>query len=117
MSDPEGQAKKPKIIYRIWSSKRRQASAKSPSIVKFSSETQIKDPSLEPLDPSNLLPNEKVVVLDTLTDGTLIFRSYPERWWLLITVILLNIANYSHWVAFPSVTKITTQFYDQVRFG
>ena len=33
------------------------------------------------------------------------YRSYPERWWLLLTVVLLNLANYSHWVAFPSVTK------------
>ena len=40
------------------------------------------------------------------------YRSYPERWWLLLTVVLLNLANYSHWVAFPSVTK---ESYPQVQ--
>ena len=41
------------------------------------------------------------------------FKSYPQRWWLLTTVIILNLANYSHWVAFPSVTKMVAKYYDQ----
>ena len=45
----------------------------------------------------------------------LIFKVYPERWWLLMTVVLLNLANYSHWVAFPSVAKNAAKYYDQVK--
>ena len=41
------------------------------------------------------------------------YKSYPERWWLLLTVVVLNLANYSHWVAFPSVAKQTAKYYDQ----
>ncbi len=41
------------------------------------------------------------------------YVSYPQRWWLLVTVLLLNLANYSHWVAFPSVTKVAARYYDQ----
>ena len=44
----------------------------------------------------------------------LVFKVYPERWWLLLTVVLLNLANYSHWVAFPSVAKNAAKYYDQV---
>ena len=35
-----------------------------------------------------------------------IYKVYPERWVILIAVFLLNIANYAHWVAFPSVNKV-----------
>ena len=49
-----------------------------------------------------------------LTDK-LVFKVYPERWWLLATVVLLNLANYSHWVAFPSVAKNAAKYYDQVK--
>ncbi|XP_040578384.1 solute carrier family 49 member A3 [Lepeophtheirus salmonis] len=41
------------------------------------------------------------------------YKSYSERWWLLSSVFLLNIANYSHWVAFPSVSKNAAKYYDQ----
>ena len=27
------------------------------------------------------------------------------RWWILGTVVLLNLANYAHWIAFPAVAK------------
>lgn len=27
------------------------------------------------------------------------------RWWILGTVVLLNFANYAHWIAFPAVAK------------
>ena len=45
------------------------------------------------------------------------YRSYPERWWLLLTVVLLNLANYSHWVAFPSVTKESALLCHKYVFG
>jgi len=38
---------------------------------------------------------------------------YPERWWLLITVVTLNVGINSHWVAFPTVAKIAAKHYDQ----
>merc|ERR1719219_2070751 len=41
------------------------------------------------------------------------YRVYPQRWWVLATVVLLNLANYSHWVAFPSVAKNAAKHYDQ----
>ena len=36
------------------------------------------------------------------------YRVYPERWWLLSAVLLLNVSNYAHWVAFPVVVKVKT---------
>eukprot|EP00096_Caligus_rogercresseyi_P007109 TRINITY_DN2459_c0_g1_i1.p1 TRINITY_DN2459_c0_g1~~TRINITY_DN2459_c0_g1_i1.p1 ORF type:complete len:493 (+),score=163.32 TRINITY_DN2459_c0_g1_i1:15-1493(+) len=41
------------------------------------------------------------------------YVSYPERWWILSSVVLLNLSNYSHWVAFPSVSKSAAEYYDQ----
>merc|ERR1711971_500877 len=41
------------------------------------------------------------------------YRVYPQRWWILTAVVLLNLANYSHWVAFPSVAKTAAKHYDQ----
>jgi len=41
------------------------------------------------------------------------YKVYPQRWWILATVVLLNLANYSHWVAFPSVAKTAAKHYDQ----
>jgi len=49
------------------------------------------------------------------TGQPFVFKSYPERWWLLATVVILNLANYSHWVAFPSVAKNAAKYYDQVK--
>ena len=34
------------------------------------------------------------------------YRVYPERWWLLSAVLLLNVSNYAHWVAFPVAVKV-----------
>ena len=39
------------------------------------------------------------------------YRVYPQRWWILTAVVLLNLANYSHWVAFPSVAKTAAKHY------
>ena len=41
------------------------------------------------------------------------WHSYGSRWWLVVSVVLLNLANYSHWVSFPAVTKISAKYYDQ----
>ena len=41
------------------------------------------------------------------------YRVYPQRWWILTTVVMLNLANYSHWVAFPSVAKTAAKHYNQ----
>ncbi len=41
------------------------------------------------------------------------YQVYPQRWWILGTVVLLNLANYSHWVAFPSIAKNAAKHYDQ----
>ena len=41
------------------------------------------------------------------------YQVYPQRWWILATVVILNLANYSHWVAFPSVAKNAAKHYDQ----
>ena len=30
---------------------------------------------------------------------------HPSRWPLLASVILLNLANYAHWVAFPGIQQ------------
>ena len=39
------------------------------------------------------------------------YRLYPGRWLLLAAVTLLNLANYSHWVAFASVAKQGAEYY------
>ena len=39
------------------------------------------------------------------------YKVYPARWLLLIAVTLLNLANYSHWVAFASVAKQAADYY------
>ena len=36
---------------------------------------------------------------------------YKFRWWLLGTVVLLNLANYAHWIAFPAVAKKVTKVF------
>ena len=38
---------------------------------------------------------------------------YGSRWILLIAVTLLNLANYSHWIAFASVAKQAAEFYEK----
>ena len=41
---------------------------------------------------------------------------YPERWWILASVSILQFANYGHWIAFGAVTKTTAVYYDQASF-
>ncbi len=72
------------------------ASAPQPIIVKSSA----------PPSSQALLDNGAVFSISEKLPEKAVYHSYPERWWLLATVILLNLANYSHWVAFPAVTKV-----------
>ena len=34
------------------------------------------------------------------------------RWWIMGTVILLNLANFAHWIAFPAVAKKAAAYYE-----
>ena len=40
-----------------------------------------------------------------------LYKSYPQRWWLLASVALLNVANNSHWISFASVKSKAAVFY------
>ena len=42
---------------------------------------------------------------------TPLYRSYPSRWLLLLSVLLLTLANYSHWIAFAAVMSKAAHFY------
>jgi len=39
------------------------------------------------------------------------YEVYSSRWIILLAVTLLNLANYSHWVAFASVAKQAAEYY------
>ena len=39
------------------------------------------------------------------------YKSYPERWWLVASVALLNMANEAHWISFASVNSKAAVFY------
>ena len=41
------------------------------------------------------------------------YQVYPERWWLLFTVVTLSLSRSAHWVAFPAVAKKAAKHYDQ----
>ena len=47
----------------------------------------------------------------TSTPSVTEFTLYSSRWILLVSVTLLNLANYSHWVAFASVAKQGAEYY------
>lgn len=47
----------------------------------------------------------------SLSESDNSYRLYGSRWLLLIAVTLLNLANYSHWVAFASVAKQGAEYY------
>ena len=40
-------------------------------------------------------------------------KLYPQRWWILASVSILQFANYGHWIAFGTVTKTSAVYYDQ----
>ena len=47
----------------------------------------------------------------SLSESESSFMLYKSRWLLLIAMTLLNLANYSHWVAFASVAKQGAEYY------
>ena len=40
-----------------------------------------------------------------------VYKSYPERWWLVASVALLNVASDAHWTSFSSVNSKAAVFY------
>ena len=38
---------------------------------------------------------------------------YFDRWWILVTVLLLDVVNRGHCTAFAAVTKKAAKYYDQ----
>ena len=60
------------------------------------------------MDTANFNGPCKPSISPTTSANMLEYHVYPERWWLLSAVLLLNISNYAHWVAFPVVVKVGT---------
>ena len=44
-----------------------------------------------------------------------VYISYSQRWWLVASVALLNIANNAHWISFASVHSKAAVFYQVIR--
>ena len=42
----------------------------------------------------------------------MVLLPYLARWWIMGTVILLNLANFAHWIAFPAIAKKAAAYYD-----
>ena len=53
-------------------------------------------------------PNSK-----TETNNYSKYEVYPERWWVLITVILIGFSTYSHWASFAAVKGKVETFYNR----
>ena len=45
------------------------------------------------------------LLLEGVPTAPTTYRVYPERWWILVSVLVLDVANNAHWVAFPSVSQ------------
>ena len=50
----------------------------------------------------------KFLIMVMITSGSQMFI----RWWIMGTVILLNLANFAHWIAFPAIAKKAAAYYD-----
>jgi len=55
---------------------------------------------------------EVVPETETIEQKVVEYKTYDERWWILGTVVLLNFANYAHWIAFPAVAKKAAAYYN-----
>ena len=66
-----------------------------------------KDKVATEIDESNV----KVIV--NAEEVSTVYRSYPERWGLVLTVALLNVANCAHWISFGSVNSKAAVFYEK----
>ena len=47
--------------------------------------------------------NENIVKIKSGPDTTTVYRCSKRRWFLLLTVAMLNISNYAHWISFAAV--------------
>ena len=47
-------------------------------------------------------------------DGEVRYKMYPARWWVLWTSVGIQIFNYAHFAAYPSVQKNLSKYYNQV---
>jgi hypothetical protein len=74
----------------------------------------------------SIVTQSEVLAADVSQDGTsnennlneslspdVVYKSYPERWTLLMTVTLINVANCAHWISFGSVNSKAAIFYDK----
>jgi hypothetical protein len=64
---------------------------------------------LSELTSTEIASNEPEV--NQIKSSEVIYKSYSQRWWLLASVALLNIANYAHWISFASVNSKAAVFY------
>ena len=42
------------------------------------------------------------------------YKVYSQRWWVLWTAVGIQIFNFAHFAAFPSVNKVLSKYYHQV---
>ena len=42
------------------------------------------------------------------------YKVYPQRWWVLWTTVGIQVFNFAHIAAFPSVNKVLSKYYHQV---
>ena len=45
-----------------------------------------------------------------------VYKSYMSRWILTLTVVVLNIGNYSHWISYASVTSRVSHKIPEARY-
>ena len=59
--------------------------------------------------------NEKNVEAKPLQEKQQPFvaKLYPQRWWIVATVALINFINYGHWNSIAAITKTAALYYDQ----
>ena len=46
-------------------------------------------------------------------NGEIKYKMYPARWWVLWTSVGIQIFNYAHFAAYPSVQKNLSKYYNQ----
>ena len=82
----------------------------------FSESEAVIDNSKKPSSPVESLCEEQVIKdlgdsIGKAKANGVVYRSYPERWGLVLTVTLLNVANCAHWISFGSVNSKAAVFY------
>ena len=58
------------------------------------------------------MANFAIMVMTTLLLPDFVMATILTRWWIMGTVILLNLANFAHWIAFPAIAKKAAAYYD-----